>query len=125
MTKKNKRKEILAKKADIKKKSGNTGSRSSKKKKAEQQGKREIINNKSLTIEKKERAKRIDKFNEDKSKISNISIQLANLGVNVKNINQKERFNPETKKLVNLYFSLRKAQSRRSKGKKKNNNRKK
>ena len=119
MPKKNKRREILAKKADTKKKSGNTGSRSSKKKKADQQRKREIINNKSNTTEGKERAKRIKEFDEDKSQILEITKQLFNLGVDLKNISQKDRFEPETQKILNKYFSLKKAKSRRSIDKKK------
>ena len=119
MPKKNKRREILAKKADTKKKSGNTGSRSSKKKKADQQRKREIINNKSNTTEGKERAKRIKEFDENKSQILEISKQLINLGVDLRNISQKDRFESETQKLLNKYFSLKKAKSRRSIDKKK------
>ena len=42
-----------------------------------------------------------------------------NLGVNVNNISQKDRFKPEIEKIVNKYFSLKKAKSRRSIDKKK------
>ena len=41
------------------------------------------------------------------------------LGVDVRNISQKDRFEPETEKLLNKYFSLKKAKSRRSIDKKK------
>ena len=78
-----------------------------------------IINNKSNTTEGKERAKRIKEFDEDKSQILEITKQLFNLGVDLKNISQKDRFEPETQKILNKYFSLKKAKSRRSIDKKK------
>lgn len=108
MPKKNKREKILAEKAAARKENGNT----SAKKKAKKENAKKKKDSPERNARKKE-------FDDDKSQILEISKQLINLGVDVRNISQKDRFEPEIEKLLNKYFSLRKAKSRRSIDKKK------